>query len=83
MNKIPDETLEPEQPKKLRAVLILTILTVILYASVITLMIWNYSTVQSNRGVLCALKAEHERDIRNSTQFLKDNPEGIPPRHHT
>lgn len=79
MNEIPDETPEPKQPKNLRPILILTLLTVFLYVAVLGMAAWNFTTSQSNQGVLCALKEEHERDIRNSLKFLKENPEGIPP----
>lgn len=81
MSATPDETPEPElipTPKFLRPFLVLTISTVVLYASVLGMAIWTFSTGQSNKVVLCALKAEHERDIRNSLKFLEENPEGIP-----
>lgn len=81
MNETPETPeLEPiPTPKLLRPFLVLTISTVILYASVLGMAIWTFSTGQSNKQVLCAVKAEHERDIRNSVKFLEENPEGIPP----
>lgn len=76
-------TLEPppelKRVKFLRPILILTILTVVMYVSQIGLAVWNFSVIQQNKTVLCGLKSEHERDIRNSVKFLKENPEGIPP----
>ena len=51
--------------------------TVVLYVALAGLGLWVYSEADSNGDALCALRADLEKRVESSQQFLIDHPDGI------
>jgi hypothetical protein len=56
---------------------ILTLFTVVLYIGIGCWVAWTYSVTHSNRKALCALRADTQKRLDQSKDFLIDHPQGF------
>lgn len=79
-----DPTLDPPQAAldKLdeikRSLNRLAVATVVLFLLVCGVAVYAYSEASKNKDALCTLRADLEKRVETSKDFLIENPEGIP-----